>query len=182
MNSLDKNRLFSWFAVAFGLCSALSGCAGNRITKANYEKIMGGMTLTQVEAILGKGFPSDPGEVFSCDILVLPEDTGARNESREKHDEMNTDLKAENVGLDMTMAGSQNKVSDAEMDAMLSRIGKEEGMGMNDARGAQIPEAAKNMIGPQGIASIWIKWGGEKKYIKVLFLNNKAFLKQVVGL
>lgn len=38
------------------LCLAIPACSGNaNLTKANYEKIKPGMTLTEVEAILGKG-------------------------------------------------------------------------------------------------------------------------------
>jgi hypothetical protein len=38
------------------LCSVISGCSGNnKVTKANYDKIKPGMTLADVEAVLGKG-------------------------------------------------------------------------------------------------------------------------------
>jgi hypothetical protein len=38
------------------LCLALPACGGNkRITKANYDRIKEGMSLADVEAILGKG-------------------------------------------------------------------------------------------------------------------------------
>src|SRR5262245_55528458 len=40
----------------FFLCLAVAGCAGNtKVTKANYDQIKAGMTLADVEAILGPG-------------------------------------------------------------------------------------------------------------------------------
>jgi len=38
------------------LCLALSGCSGNaQVNRANYDKLKPGMTLAEVEAVLGKG-------------------------------------------------------------------------------------------------------------------------------
>jgi hypothetical protein len=37
------------------LCLLAGACGKNRVTKANYDKITVGMTLSEVEAILGKG-------------------------------------------------------------------------------------------------------------------------------
>jgi len=40
----------------FLLCLAIPACTGNaNLTKANVDKIKPGMTLTEVEAVLGKG-------------------------------------------------------------------------------------------------------------------------------
>jgi hypothetical protein len=33
----------------------IAGCGGSRVSQSNYEKIQNGMTLSKVEAILGKG-------------------------------------------------------------------------------------------------------------------------------
>jgi len=49
----------SWLgrmAMLFLLCLAIPACTGNaNLTKANVDKIKPGMTLTEVEAVLGKG-------------------------------------------------------------------------------------------------------------------------------
>jgi hypothetical protein len=43
-------------ALVVGLCVMAAGCGGSkRVTKANYDRITEGMTLADVEAILGKG-------------------------------------------------------------------------------------------------------------------------------
>jgi hypothetical protein len=42
------------------VCLALPACGGNKnLTKANFDKIKPGMTLTEVEAILGQGDSED---------------------------------------------------------------------------------------------------------------------------
>jgi len=43
------------FLLTVLLCVAMTGCGGNPITKDNYSKVKSGMTLAQVESILGKG-------------------------------------------------------------------------------------------------------------------------------
>ena len=43
------------FLVAVLLCIAMTGCGGRSITKDNYSKVKTGMTLAEVESILGKG-------------------------------------------------------------------------------------------------------------------------------
>jgi len=37
------------------LCFAASGCGGSKVSKNNFDKINVGMTLTEVESVLGKG-------------------------------------------------------------------------------------------------------------------------------
>jgi hypothetical protein len=39
----------------FMVCLVLPACGKNRVTKANFDKIKVGMSLSEVEAILGKG-------------------------------------------------------------------------------------------------------------------------------
>jgi hypothetical protein len=41
--------------LVFMVCLALPACGKNKVTKANFDKIKVGMTLAEVEAILGKG-------------------------------------------------------------------------------------------------------------------------------
>lgn len=41
--------------LALSLCFIVSGCGGNPITRDNYSQIETGMTLDEVEAILGTG-------------------------------------------------------------------------------------------------------------------------------
>ena len=43
------------FLLTVLLCIAMTGCGGKAITKDNYSKVKTGMTLAEVEAILGKG-------------------------------------------------------------------------------------------------------------------------------
>jgi hypothetical protein len=40
-------------AVAFVLCLLIVGCSGNKVTKANYDKIKKDMTEAQVKEVLG---------------------------------------------------------------------------------------------------------------------------------
>lgn len=56
--------IFRFSAVVFGLCILATGCnrANPRLTQANLDKIQPGMTLTDVEAILGPG-EQDGGDV-----------------------------------------------------------------------------------------------------------------------
>ena len=50
---------------------AMSGCGRNSITKSNYERVKEGMTLKEVEAILGAG-----REQASTDLSVPGMDVG----------------------------------------------------------------------------------------------------------
>jgi hypothetical protein len=47
-------------ALLVTLCLFVGGCQKSKLTKANYDKIKDGMTLAEVEAILGKGEKEDP--------------------------------------------------------------------------------------------------------------------------
>ena len=48
--------------VVVTLCLLASGCTKDKVTQANFDKITTGMTLDQVQAILGKGTKDDsPG-------------------------------------------------------------------------------------------------------------------------
>jgi len=42
-------------AVLLALCLAVAGCGKSKITKENFDKIDNGMSLHEVEAILGEG-------------------------------------------------------------------------------------------------------------------------------
>jgi hypothetical protein len=44
------------------VCLVIPACGNPKITKANYEKIQMGMTLQQVEEILGKGEKEEGGD------------------------------------------------------------------------------------------------------------------------
>jgi hypothetical protein len=44
-----------WIAVLFALCFILTGCGKTKVTKENFEKISNGMTLEEVEGVLGEG-------------------------------------------------------------------------------------------------------------------------------
>jgi hypothetical protein len=43
------------FLLTVLLCVVMSGCGGNPVTKDNYSKVKSGMTIAEVESILGKG-------------------------------------------------------------------------------------------------------------------------------
>ena len=58
------NRTMTWIILA-GLTVSLVGCGGSRISRANYDKITNGMTLEQVQGILGS-----PGEKASADVKL----------------------------------------------------------------------------------------------------------------
>jgi hypothetical protein len=54
---MNPRATFRPTAILFALlmCAVLSGCK-SKITKANYDKIAEGMSLEEVEGILGEGF------------------------------------------------------------------------------------------------------------------------------
>ena len=54
MSSVRGQRLIS-VAFLLTLCLLLPGCKKSKVTKENFDKITNGMTLDQVEDILGKG-------------------------------------------------------------------------------------------------------------------------------
>jgi hypothetical protein len=52
--SLTGGRLGK-LVILLALCLALAGCKKSKITQENYDKIKTGMSLSEVEAILGEG-------------------------------------------------------------------------------------------------------------------------------
>ena len=58
-------------AILLGLCLAAAGCGKSKITKENFDKITTGMTLSEVEAILGEGSnQSGDGSVVAAQVGV----------------------------------------------------------------------------------------------------------------
>ena len=56
---------------ALALCCCLgNGCAKSKVTKENYEQIKTGMTLEDVEAILGPGKLSGDGSLIAAQVGV----------------------------------------------------------------------------------------------------------------
>lgn len=52
---MATNRVIAC-VVAMGLMAGLLvGCGGSKVSKSNFEKIQNGMTLAEVEKVLGKG-------------------------------------------------------------------------------------------------------------------------------
>jgi hypothetical protein len=49
-------------AVVLAVCLLLPACGNSKVTKPNFDKITVGMTLSEVEAILGKGSKVDEGD------------------------------------------------------------------------------------------------------------------------
>jgi hypothetical protein len=52
------------------ICITLTGCAKSKITKENYDKIENGMSLDDVEAILGPGSPVGGGSLIAAQAGV----------------------------------------------------------------------------------------------------------------
>jgi hypothetical protein len=56
---MKSNRLAVVALVLIGMgVVMIAGCGGSKVTKENYDKIKTGMTVAEVEAILGKGTES----------------------------------------------------------------------------------------------------------------------------
>jgi hypothetical protein len=51
---MSGHRILAWLVVAGLLLASAAGC-GSKVTKSNYDKVKTGMTLAEVEKILGKG-------------------------------------------------------------------------------------------------------------------------------
>jgi hypothetical protein len=51
---MPRSSLFR-LALALGLCLLLPACVKSKVTKANFDKISNGLTLEEVEKVLGKG-------------------------------------------------------------------------------------------------------------------------------
>lgn len=46
---------YARYAVVLALCLLTTACVKSKVTKANFDKVKEGMTLAEVEKILGKG-------------------------------------------------------------------------------------------------------------------------------
>jgi len=53
-------RIGRWIGLLL-LCPALWGCRTSRVTRANYDQIQDGMSIAQVEGILGPGYDQGGG-------------------------------------------------------------------------------------------------------------------------
>jgi hypothetical protein len=62
MSHLSKLPRLACFAFLGVVCLAVAACGNPKVNKANYEKIETGMTLAQVEEILGKGKKEEGGD------------------------------------------------------------------------------------------------------------------------
>lgn len=60
------------------LCLFVSACADKRLTRANYDKIKDGMSLAQVEDILGKGDKETGGAGGAGVAATVGIDTGVK--------------------------------------------------------------------------------------------------------
>ena len=52
------------------LCCVLAGCGKNKVTKENYDKVENGMTLDQVEALLGEGTKAGDGSNMGAQVGI----------------------------------------------------------------------------------------------------------------
>lgn len=62
MNRTPSRRRFRLIAVLFASCLLISGCGKNKLTKANFDQITNGMTLAEVEKLIGKGTKMESGD------------------------------------------------------------------------------------------------------------------------
>jgi hypothetical protein len=71
-------------AAVLALCLLAAGCKA-KVTKANYEKINNGMTLQDVEAILGRGDKETDGSGVAAQFGVDLQGAGATRSSVEAY-------------------------------------------------------------------------------------------------
>jgi hypothetical protein len=62
MSGATPLRRLGRAAVVLALCLVIPACGKNKVTKANYDKITVGMTLQEVEGILGQGTKDEGGD------------------------------------------------------------------------------------------------------------------------
>jgi hypothetical protein len=74
-------KQFGLIAVFFALCFIMSGCGKTKITKENFDKIENGMTLQEVEHILGDGTPSGGDGSLVAAQVGVDVGSGARQSS-----------------------------------------------------------------------------------------------------
>lgn len=63
------------------VCLLLPACGKSKVTKANFEKITDGMTLTEVEAILGEGAKQSDGAGIPAAHGIAVAGINTRNET-----------------------------------------------------------------------------------------------------
>jgi hypothetical protein len=61
-------RSLTTVALVFALCLVLTGCGGSKLTLANYERVQPGMSVREVERILGKGREQASSQVPSFSV------------------------------------------------------------------------------------------------------------------
>ena len=71
MSRASTLRRLGRAAVVLALCLVIPACGNRKVTKANFDKITNGMTLQEVEGILGKGTKDEGG-----DASVIPAKVG----------------------------------------------------------------------------------------------------------
>ncbi len=64
--TMRRLSLLRAVALAVVICMSLGSCAGSKINQENFDKIQTGMTLAQVQAILGEATESS-----SLDVTVV---------------------------------------------------------------------------------------------------------------
>lgn len=70
----------TWILLVLLFCLALAGCK-SKVTKANYDKITDGMTLKEVEAILGEGSLQGDGSGTAAQFGVHLAPAGGRGKT-----------------------------------------------------------------------------------------------------
>ncbi len=70
MLSASKAERLGRVALVCAFCLVLAGCPKSPVTRENYDKISNGMTLEQVEAVLGRGSPQGDGSMVAAQAGV----------------------------------------------------------------------------------------------------------------
>jgi hypothetical protein len=52
---MARPRMVARIALALALCLLVPACVKSKVTRANFDKITNGMTMEEVEKVLGKG-------------------------------------------------------------------------------------------------------------------------------
>src|SRR5437870_5657194 len=91
-------------ALLLALCLLVPACKKSKMTKTNFDKITTGMTLLEVENILGKGSKDESGDgsnvagQFGVDVQGVGGSTGSRNAETYVWSSMNKSIKVTFVG------------------------------------------------------------------------------------
>ncbi len=94
------------FGLVVGILAAsIAGCGDQRINKANYEKLAKGMTLKEVEAILGPGTKQSQGDGSGMGLQVGVDVTMGGQSSTRRTDTYEWESGARKITVFMDASG-----------------------------------------------------------------------------